>query len=166
MLKRSGYLLLFCSLPALCANANGPVTVVLEFDQPYSDLSLAEMEHEAAAVLKDTGLTFDWKLEDSLAPHSQFKSLLVFKMKGRCEMDAVPVVLDERGPLGLAFVSDGQVLSFGEIECDRVKQSVQRIVPRGKSAKEERLLREGPRPRCSARNGSYASWRHAPFQIR
>ena len=139
MLKRSWICLLSCSLPALCANPHDPVTVVLEFDHPYSDVSVSEMEREAGAVLKNTGLTFDWKLEARLEPHPEFKSLLFLKMKGRCEMEPILELIDERGPLGMAYVTDGQVLSFGEIECDRIKQSVQRVLPRGKSAKQERL---------------------------
>ncbi len=139
MLKRSWICLLSWSLPAFCGNPNSPVTVVLEFDQPYSNISVAEMEREANAVLKNTGLAFDWKLEARLEPHPEFKSLLVLKMKGRCEMERFPELIDERGPLGLAYMTDGQVLSFGEIECDRIKQSVQRVLPRGKSDKEQRL---------------------------
>jgi hypothetical protein len=139
MNKRFWLLLLAISTPSLGGNPNSPVTVLLDFDQPYSSLSLAEMEREASAALKNTGLTFEWKLRDTVSPDAEFKLLLVFKMKGRCAMDLVPQLIDERGPLGMAFVSDGQVLSFGEIECDQVKRSVQRILPRGRSEKEERL---------------------------
>jgi hypothetical protein len=139
MLKRFWTLVLLYSAPCFGGSPNSPVTVVLKFDQPYSNLSLSEMEREASAALRNTGLTFDWRLETSLQPEAEFKSLLVFTMKGRCMMDAFPQLIDERGPLGMAFVSDGQVLSFGEIECDRVKKTVQRVLPRGRSEKEERL---------------------------
>lgn len=139
MLTRSWICILSFSLPALCANSHNPVTVVLEFDQPYSDVSVAEMEREAGAVLKTTGLTFDWEMEASLQPHPKFKSLVVLKMRGRCEMDLIPELIDERGPLGMAYVTDGQVLSFGEIECDRIKQSVQRVLPPSTAARKERL---------------------------
>jgi hypothetical protein len=136
---RTWIVLFLCAPVTWSGNPANEVTVVLDFDQPYSNLSLAEMEREAGAVLRNTGLTFSWKTQDSLAPHQEFKSLFVFKMKGRCEMDVSPVLIDERGPLGMAFVSDGQVLSFGEIECDRVKQSVRRVLPAGKSQKEDRV---------------------------
>ncbi len=139
MLTRSWICLLSCISPALCGNPHNPVTVVLEFDQPYSDVSVSEMEREAAAVLKRTGLTFDWRLEARLEPLPEFKSLVVLKMKGSCEMDLIPELIDERGPLGMAYVTDGQVLSFGEIECDRIKQSVERVLPPSTSARKERL---------------------------
>ena len=124
---------------AVSGNSYKEVTVVLDFDQPYSALSLAEMEREAGAALKNTGMTFKWKTQDSLQPDAEFHSLVVFKMKGRCTLDVSPLLIDERGPLGMAFVSDGQVLSFGEIECDRVKQSVRRVLRHDKSEKEARL---------------------------
>jgi hypothetical protein len=139
MLTRSWICLLSFSLPALCGNPHGPVTVLLEFDQPYSDVSVSEMEREAASVLKNTGLILDWEMEASLQPHPEFKALVVLKMKGSCEMAIAPELIDERGPLGMAYVTDGQVLSFGEIECDRIKQSVQRVLPPSTSARKERL---------------------------
>jgi hypothetical protein len=139
MLNRIQMLLFVCAPLALGGNPADEVTVVLDFDQPYSQLSLGEMEREAGAALKNTGLTFAWKTQDSLTPDAEFKSLLVFKMKGRCTADPSPMLIDERGPLGMAYVSDGQVLSFGEIECDRVNRSVQRILPRGQSERTERL---------------------------
>ena len=37
---------------AVGGNPGNEVTIVLDFDQPYSDRSLAEMEREAGAVLK------------------------------------------------------------------------------------------------------------------
>jgi hypothetical protein len=144
MLTRFCFLLLSGTAQAICGSLNSPITVVLDFDQPYSNLSLAEMEREASSVLKGTGFTFDWKTQASIEPNAEFKSLLVFRMKGRCAMDPfrrlpIPELMDERGPLGMAFVSDGQVLTFGEIECDRVKQSVQRVLPGIPSSNGDRL---------------------------
>ena len=44
-------------------------------------------------------------------------------------MDAFPIVPDELGlPLGMTYTADGEILSFGEIECDRVRQSVKRTL--------------------------------------
>ena len=36
-------------------------------------------------------------------------------------MEPVPFLYDERGPLGFTHSSDGSVLSFSEIECDKVR---------------------------------------------
>lgn len=139
MLKQTCLLLFIFAPLGFGVKLANEATVILDFDQPYSNLSLAEMEREAGAVLKNTGLTFDWKTQDSLQPQAEYSSLFVFRMKGHCALDTLPALLDERGPLGMAFVSDGQVLSFGQIECDQVKRSVQRILPRGKTEGEERL---------------------------
>ena len=104
MLTRFCFLLLSGTAQAICGSLNSPITVVLDFDQPYSNLSLAEMEREASSVLKGTGFTFDWKTQASIEPNAEFKSL-----------------------------------TFGEIECDRVKQSVQRVLPGIPSSNGDRL---------------------------
>ena len=48
-------------------------------------------------------------------------------------MVSMPVgaLSDERGPLAMTYSSDGQLLHFGEVECDRVRQSLQRVLGRG-----------------------------------
>ena len=97
------------------------VTVVLDFDESHSDVSLTTMEQEATAIFKNTGITVQLKLEGSLKPNEEFEDVLVIKMKGHCAMDDVPMPIDERGPMGMAFVSDGEILSFGAVECDHVQ---------------------------------------------
>ncbi len=124
-------------LPALAENS---VTVVLDFDEPHSPASVAEMEREATYDLKKTGYSFDWRLYETLQPQSEFKDLLILKMKGRCSLDTVPMLIDERGPLGMTFVSDGYVLSFGQIECNRIRNAVLRASPRWDRPGEEKLL--------------------------
>jgi hypothetical protein len=36
--------------------------------------------------------------------------------------------MDERGPLAFAYSSDGDVLPFGQVECDRVKSSLRHLL--------------------------------------
>ena len=38
---------------------------------------------------------------------------------------------DERGPLAMAYSSDGAILPFGEVECDRIRSSLERVVGHG-----------------------------------
>jgi len=48
-------------------------------------------------------------------------------------MDTIPVIPDEMGlPLGVTYASDGEILSFGKINCDRVKQSIVRVLAEGR----------------------------------
>lgn len=47
--------------------------------------------------------------------------------------DGLPIgaLSDERGPLAMAYSSDGVILPYGEVECDRIRQSLQRLIGRG-----------------------------------
>jgi hypothetical protein len=81
------------------------------------------MEAESQRIAKQAGIRVRF-LERSKAAAEEFSDLVVFRMKGRCEMDTMPALLDERGPFAWAFTADGNVLPFGEVKCDRVRESI------------------------------------------
>lgn len=84
------------------------------------------MESEAQRIFDDTGMKLDWRLKERLPEHAEFANVVVFTMTGSCRMSMVPLLIDERGPLALTYTSDGEVLPFGEVRCDRIKASLQR----------------------------------------
>lgn len=103
------------------------LTVVLDIkDHHYSPSSLAAMESETQRIFDDTGMTLDWRLKERLPEHAEFTNVVVFTMTGSCRMNMVPLLIDERGPLAFTYTSDGEVLPFGEVRCDRIKASLQR----------------------------------------
>ncbi len=103
------------------------LTVVLDIkDHHYSPSSLAAMESETQRIFDDTGMKLDWRLKERLPEHAEFSNVVVFTMTGSCRMSMVPLLVDERGPLALTYTSDGEVLPFGEVRCDRIKASLQR----------------------------------------
>jgi hypothetical protein len=103
------------------------LTVVLDIkDHHYSPSSLAAMETETQRIFADTGMKLDWRLKDQLPAHAEFANVVLFTMTGSCRMNMTPVLIDERGPLALTYISDGEVLPFGEVRCDRIKTSLQR----------------------------------------
>ncbi|MBV8730120.1 MAG: hypothetical protein JO336_09955, partial [Acidobacteriia bacterium] len=111
-----------------------PVTVIVDYEQPrYSNVSLQAMRDELQSLLNPVGLKIDLLTRNAVAPDRQFGELMVFKMKGHCTMDEWPVdaLSDERGPLAMAYSSDGEVLSFGVVECDRVRECLQRVLGKG-----------------------------------
>ena len=126
------FLLLCCacfSLLGATVNANPPdsLTVVLDIkDSHYAADSLAAMERETQRIFDQTGMKFDWRLKNELPAHAQFVNVVVFTMTGACRMDMTPTLFDERGPLAFTYTSDGEVLPFGEVRCDRIKASLQR----------------------------------------
>lgn len=95
------------------------VTIAFDFQGPHSDRAISEMQHEAAGILKDSGLRLDWRpIKDA---HTEaFDNLVVVRFKGKCILEPVPVLYDERGPLAFTHSTDGAMLPFSEVACDTV----------------------------------------------
>jgi hypothetical protein len=114
---------LICLLVSACAAMAADVTVVLDFDGPHSDRSVEQMKRETEGILRDAGLRLEWRTRDEAARGS-YENLVVVRFKGRCVLEPVPILYDERGPFAFTYNSDGAVLPFSEVECDHVTASV------------------------------------------
>ncbi len=122
-------------LAALCPAATRNLTVLVDFEKPHSTVSVEALRQELKELLEPAGITTTVMLKSEMPASPQFSEVVVFEMKGSCSMNTAPVTLsglpEERGPLGLAYESDGQVLHFGEVECDRVRRCLQRVTRGG-----------------------------------
>ena len=109
------------------------ITVLFDFDQVHSQASFEAMKMELRTLMGNTGIAVEPQLKSELRDHAVFPRLVLFKMKGACTMNALPIgaLSDERGPLAMTYTSNGQLLPFGEVECDRVRESLQRTLGRG-----------------------------------
>jgi hypothetical protein len=128
-----------------CASdAKPPLTVLVDFEKPHSEISLQAMRRNLDQILTPAGIAVDVELKSDLPPDPQFADLVVFKMKGSCTMNARPMPIgalsDERGPLAMAYSSDGEVLHFGEVECDRLRHSLIRVLGPGTNTKSQNAL--------------------------
>lgn len=98
-----------------------PITLVLEYETTPAVESLAEMRREMDSILKGTGIRVDWKLRSEMKLGEDVADLALVRLRGNCRMEAMPVVFDERGPLAFAHTSDGEILPFTDVVCDRVR---------------------------------------------
>ena len=114
--------------------AASSVTVVLDYERPHPSAPFQAMKKELRSVMRSAGLQLELLNKSELPPNAEFSGLVVFKMKGYCGMDEWPVAAlsDERGALAMAYSSDGHVLPFGEVNCDRVRASLQRVLGKGR----------------------------------
>jgi len=126
---RSVALVLFFAAIGHAATKN--VTVLVNFEKPHSAVSVTAFRQELRTLLKPAGITVDVMLKSDMPDSPQFAELVVFEMKGSCSMDGAisltGTLANDRGPLGLAYESNGQVLHFGEVQCDRIRRCLQRI---------------------------------------
>src|SRR5262245_33173396 len=95
------------ALFAAMASAEG-ITIVLQFDGPHSDQSVAEMKREFEGIVKDATLTVDWRTREQ-AQQEALSNLVVIRFKGKCVLDPVPYLYDERGPMAFTYSTSGVV---------------------------------------------------------
>jgi hypothetical protein len=140
----AGVLVIFAALRAYPDTGvpGQSVTVLVDFEKPYSTASIDALRGELQTLFSPSGLKIDLRLKSELPPGSEFNQLVVFKMKGACSMLPLPVgaLSDERGPLAMTYSIDGELLHFGEVECDRVRQSLQRVLGKGYPEKRQAAL--------------------------
>jgi hypothetical protein len=97
-----------------------PVTIYSTFEHAPQDALLATLEEEVAAIMEPAGIQFEWH---QLSPDSANRvsvELVVVTFRGSCEAGA-PLVRVEEGPLGRTHTSDGEVLPFIDIDCNRIR---------------------------------------------
>ena len=95
----------------------------MQFAEGFSPQALQEMQLEAERIVRKAGVNLAFKHRAEAAQQT-YNDLIFFKMSGRCEMDSFPALLDERGPLAFTFTTDGRILPFGEVKCDRLRDSI------------------------------------------
>src|SRR5215469_878490 len=129
---------LFLAVSLLSAGSNTrpsshSVTVLLQFDQSHSDSPVRALQTELQRILADEYIDVDVQTTDNLPVHPQFHTLLVFKMKGQCSMNAEPVASSPANGEALAstYEVNGEMLPFADVQCDRVRGSLQQVFGSG-----------------------------------
>ncbi len=113
---------------ALVGGSPYQITVLLQFEAAPSNTSISALNSELRKILFSSNSAVHLNLRTEPLNGVVDGDLIIFKMRGSCTMDALPVAAlsDERGPLAMTHIVDGEILPFAEVECDRVRQSVQR----------------------------------------
>ncbi len=127
-------------LAGLALLAHGEtLTVVLDFDGPRSDRSVDVMKREVEDLMKPRGLTIDWKSRD-LAARESYGNLVVVRFKGKCILEPVGYLYDERGPLAFTWSTEGLVQPFSEVACDHLTGVVRSAMFGGDFARADLLF--------------------------
>ena len=71
------------------------------------------------------GLRFEWRDLAQTQGHEVSTELAVVTFKGRCDTAGLITRSRFEGALGWTHVSDGQILPFTDVSCDRVREFVQ-----------------------------------------
>lgn len=88
------------------------------------------MKHELGSILKGSGIQVEWRDRHYVGRSEWFANLVVVKFRGVCRMDADADRDAGSGPLAFTYLSNGAVLPFSEVECDRVRSSLRSAMSR------------------------------------
>jgi hypothetical protein len=122
---RPVYCALLILLPVCAASPSVGVTVVLQFEDRYSAISIGEMKREAQALVRACGVELTWRRMDELSSSEAFPRMVVVKLRGVCKMGPpAPPLSSESGPLGSTYILGGEPAPFSDIECDRIRSAL------------------------------------------
>jgi hypothetical protein len=112
-------------------NTPAPIGIYISFDGPHSDRAVAAMQREVEGLTKASGFRLQWRSLENRSSEDKFSDLMVIKLRGSCNMQGIQLLFSELGPdadsgaaLGSTKTSDGQVLPFSELYCDRIRRSI------------------------------------------
>ncbi len=117
--------LLVLSASLFRASAADPLTLILQFDGRHSEQSVGEMKRELQSILRSSGTEVAWRNSGEISATESFSNLVMVTFHGNCEMRPYPPLGAVEGePLGYAHVSNGEVIPFADVECDRVRSEL------------------------------------------
>src|SRR5450759_1447498 len=102
-----------------------PITLYTQFEQAPPEGVLDALQDEVESIMAPIGLRFQWRDLGKAGGHEVSAELAVVTFKGRCDTAAPLTRSRFEGALGWTHVSDGQILPFTDVSCDRVREFVQ-----------------------------------------
>jgi hypothetical protein len=117
---------MFAVIASTCtAFAAGPVTLILQFEAQHSEPSVNEMKRELQNLMRPSGVELSWRSLDEISSKDSFPSVVVVTFHGTCQTKPFPPSLPtDPAALAYAHVSNGTVIPFADVECDRVRSSL------------------------------------------
>lgn len=131
----SGKLLLFCLalavLPAPCARIQsgaataGPVTLYTDFREPVSQAVVEALRDEVDSIMAPMGLQFEWRPLADFHSERVSTAVAVAHFEARCDVSGLVMRKNQPGSLGWTEMSDGAILPFTHVDCERVRTFLQ-----------------------------------------
>jgi hypothetical protein len=104
------------------------LALIADFEGDCSPIAFHAMQAELATILQPAGVIADWHSLKQVTGSQTFTELVVARFKGSCEIDQQISAADSSRPLGLAHVSDGEILPFVEIHCGHIYEVIRHDV--------------------------------------
>jgi hypothetical protein len=127
-MKRSFIYLALGILPALGETRGvhvAPITLYTSFKAEPPQAIQEAIQNELELIMAPIGLHFDWRSLSGVRGNEVSIELAVVTFKGRCDIDGLSARSVQPGALGWTHVSDGNILPFSDVDCDRIRGFLQ-----------------------------------------
>ncbi len=120
--------LLLAALPAAGGSRvyELPVALYASFQQPAPAAVVDAMHAELGLILAPSGIRFEWRSLDNVSGSDVSSELAVLTFKGKCDVEGLTSRTVSDGALGWTHITDGVILPFADIDCDRIRLFLQR----------------------------------------
>jgi hypothetical protein len=102
-----------------------PVTLYTDFQQGVSPVVLEAVRSEVDSIMSPMGLRFDWQMLSDFRPGRASAAVAVAHFEGRCDVSGLVMRGNKVGSLGWTEISDGTILPFTHVDCERVRTFLQ-----------------------------------------
>jgi hypothetical protein len=103
-----------------------PVTLYTKFEHEVPPAIRAAIQQEVSAIMDPIGFTFDWRSLAVANGSDVSVELAVITFKGVCSAANLATRASNPGALGWTHVSDGVILPFSDVDCNRIRVFLQK----------------------------------------
>jgi hypothetical protein len=98
-----------------------PVTLYTDFQQAAPQAVVEALRDEVDSIMSPMGLRFDWRPLSDFRTERVSAAVAVAHFEGRCEASGLAMRENQPGSLGWTEISDGTILPFTHVDCERVR---------------------------------------------
>jgi hypothetical protein len=102
-----------------------PATLYTEFQQQPPAAVMDSIRGETEAIMGRLGIGLEWRSLASATGSEVSVQLAVIRFQGRCDVSGLSPHRVQPGALGWTHESDGVILPFGAVDCDRIRTFLQ-----------------------------------------
>ena len=110
-----------------------PVVLYTQFAQAPPDAVRHALQEEVETIMTPLGFYFEWRDMADPAGSRVSAELALITFEGRCDTAIAASIEKRGGPLGWTHVSDGQILPFTSVSCDRVRELIRTVLVTSRS---------------------------------
>ena len=125
------FCLVLAALPAVCASGVSvaakiaPVTLYTDFQQAVPQAVMEALRDEVDSAMSPMGLRFDWHRLSEFRSETVSAAVTVAHFEGNCDVNGLVMRENQPGPLGWTEISNGRILPFMHVDCERVRTFLQ-----------------------------------------